>query len=78
MASLATLFLSFKRYLWCSNRLVDEQSSTPDPKKYRPKHLIPLEDESNQQGPKKIVIGHNIAYDRARTREQYSLDNVRE
>jgi len=34
-------------------------------------HLIPLEDSKESGRRKKIVVGHNVAFDRTRVTEQY-------
>ncbi|KAF2102707.1 DNA polymerase gamma [Rhizodiscina lignyota] len=49
-------------YAWISPWLLEESDSDS--------HLIPLGDPSQPR----IVIGHNIGYDRARVAEEYSLD----
>uniref|UniRef100_A0A915ANL5 DNA-directed DNA polymerase n=1 Tax=Parascaris univalens TaxID=6257 RepID=A0A915ANL5_PARUN len=54
-------------YSWCSDRLVH---NTPVPDLCRLHHLIPLE-RSGGSNRAAIVIGHNVAYDRSRVREQY-------
>ncbi|KAI6184122.1 Mitochondrial DNA polymerase catalytic subunit [Aphelenchoides bicaudatus] len=56
-------------YMWCSDRFVN---LTPVPTYPRLNHLIPLECAGKSHLPK-IVIGHNIGYDRAKVREQYIL-----
>lgn len=56
-------------YLWCSDRFVN---LSPVPTFPRLHHLIPLECNGKSHLPK-VVIGHNIAYDRAKVREQYIL-----
>jgi hypothetical protein len=56
-------------YLWCSDRFVH---LSPVPTFPRLHNLIPLECTGKSHLPK-IVIGHNIGYDRARVREQYAL-----
>lgn len=48
-------------YAWISPWLLGESSD--------PQHLIPLGDSSKRR----IIIGHNVAYDRARTLEEYCL-----
>lgn len=48
-------------YGWLSPWLLGESKSD--------RHLIPLGDPTNPR----IVVGHNIGYDRARVREEYSL-----
>lgn len=45
-------------------------NNTPVPSLYQLQHLIPLE-SANGEDQVKIVIGHNVAYDRSRVREQY-------
>ncbi|KAF8521316.1 DNA polymerase family A-domain-containing protein [Gautieria morchelliformis] len=49
-------------YAWISPWLLGESTD--------PQQLIPLGDPSGQR----IVIGHNVSYDRARTREEYCLE----
>jgi DNA polymerase gamma 1 len=49
-------------YAWISPWLLGESKTD--------RHLIPLGDPSK----KRIVIGHNVGYDRARIKEEYSLD----
>lgn len=60
-------------YSWCSPSLVSGES-----RHNRPYHLcdmIPLEpDDGNAANTApRIVVGHNVSYDRARVREQYTL-----
>ncbi|WKX96444.1 hypothetical protein Q1695_012690 [Nippostrongylus brasiliensis] len=52
-------------YCWCSERLVLPE--TPVPYLTRLKHLIPIGGAEKAR----VVIGHNVGYDRARTREPY-------
>uniref|UniRef100_A0A1I8AUU5 Mitochondrial DNA polymerase catalytic subunit n=1 Tax=Steinernema glaseri TaxID=37863 RepID=A0A1I8AUU5_9BILA len=54
-------------YSWCSERLI---TGTDVPELARLHHLIPLEPEGGSSS-KRVVIGHNVAFDRARVREQY-------
>ncbi|VDM44222.1 unnamed protein product [Toxocara canis] len=54
-------------YSWCSDRLIH---NTPVPELCRLNDLIPLEPDGGSKNAK-IVIGHNVAYDRSRVREQY-------
>lgn len=56
-------------YSWCSDRFVNLSEF---PKFSRLQHLIPLECSGTSHLPK-IIIGHNVAYDRSRVREQYIL-----
>ncbi|KAF7976646.1 hypothetical protein HWV62_5969 [Athelia sp. TMB] len=52
-------------YAWISPWLLDESSS--------PEHLIPL----GPPGDERVVIGHNVSYDRARAKEEYSLKGTK-
>lgn len=54
-------------YSWCSERLVN---NIEIPNILNLNHMIPLEDSINKK-LEKLVIGHNIAYDRQFVREQY-------
>uniref|UniRef100_A0A7E4WC68 DNA-directed DNA polymerase n=1 Tax=Panagrellus redivivus TaxID=6233 RepID=A0A7E4WC68_PANRE len=67
LACLAVAMSPTAWYSWCGDRLVND---TPVPEITRLEHLIPLEPPNGSQSPK-IVIGHNIGFDRARVREQY-------
>ncbi|EER25097.1 DNA polymerase gamma, putative [Coccidioides posadasii C735 delta SOWgp] len=52
-------------YAWLSPWLLGESEN--------PQHLVPLGDPSNSR----IVVGHNIGYDRARILEEYDLQQSR-
>ncbi|KAL8833343.1 MAG: hypothetical protein Q9170_004332 [Blastenia crenularia] len=52
-------------YAWLSPWLLDESPSD--------KHLVPLGDPNNAR----IVVGHNIGYDRARVAEEYNMHQSR-
>uniref|UniRef100_A0A914VI25 Mitochondrial DNA polymerase catalytic subunit n=1 Tax=Plectus sambesii TaxID=2011161 RepID=A0A914VI25_9BILA len=52
-------------YSWCSRRLVDP--TVEKPAFYRINDMIPLGGEDRPR----IVVGHNVAFDRTRVREQY-------
>lgn len=52
-------------YAWLSPWLLDESKS--------PRHLIPLGDINVPR----VIVGHNIGYDRARTKEEYGVDQTR-
>ncbi|KAK0407293.1 hypothetical protein QR680_019122 [Steinernema hermaphroditum] len=54
-------------FSWCSDRLIN---NTAVPELTRVDHLIPLEPEAGSP-EKRVIIGHNVAFDRARVREQY-------
>jgi DNA polymerase gamma 1 len=52
-------------YAWLSPWLLGESTT--------PRHLIPLGDPSKER----IIVGHNIGYDRARVLEEYDLKQTR-
>lgn len=61
-------------YSWTSEQLVDPKASRSS--RYVPNDLIPLESTDAQMSVEqrpRIVIGHNVSYDRARVKEQYWL-----
>ncbi|OWB54568.1 hypothetical protein B5S28_g418 [[Candida] boidinii] len=61
--TLATALTSKAWYCWVSPFLTKE-SNTPE------YHLIPL----NTQEREKIIVGHNVSYDRARIKEEYNIN----
>ncbi|KAE9552071.1 hypothetical protein FO519_004728 [Halicephalobus sp. NKZ332] len=67
LAVLAVAMSPTAWYSWCSARLVE---NTPVPELAKLEHMIPLEPEGGSPEPR-IVIGHNVGFDRARVREQY-------
>lgn len=59
-------------YAWVSPSLVSCKSRNN--RSYQLSDLIPLEDEhSADRSLRRIVVGHNVSYDRARIKEQYKL-----
>lgn len=70
-------------YSWCSSRLIEiDENPFED---YSTEDLINIESPAKQKAfPKdtshlkrpKIVIGHNVSYDRARIKEQYWLEST--
>lgn len=52
-------------YAWLSPWLLGETEN--------PRHLVPLGDPSKER----IIVGHNVGYDRARIREEYDLQQTR-
>ncbi|KAI6242888.1 Mitochondrial DNA polymerase catalytic subunit [Aphelenchoides fujianensis] len=61
------LFFDIETYSWCSDRLVN---LSPVPRIPQLKHMIPL--ESSDSSPNaRLVVGHNVGYDRSRVREQF-------
>lgn len=62
-ATLATAVSQKAWYGWCSPYLCEEDES--------PEHLIPL---NTLQDQSKLIIGHNVGYDRARVLDEYNLE----
>ncbi|KAG9281096.1 DNA polymerase subunit gamma-1 [Astyanax mexicanus] len=64
-------------YSWCSKRLVEERYTWSS--QLTLADLIPLETPSNSSRPpggqwkERLVIGHNVSFDRAHIKEQYLL-----
>ncbi|XP_021263131.1 DNA polymerase subunit gamma-1 [Numida meleagris] len=63
-------------YSWCSRRLLEQRYS------WGPRlalhDLVPLEGAARQQeGSERVVVGHNVAFDRAFIREQYLVQGSR-
>uniref|UniRef100_A0A8C2P732 DNA polymerase subunit gamma-1 n=1 Tax=Capra hircus TaxID=9925 RepID=A0A8C2P732_CAPHI len=64
-------------YSWCSRRLVEERYSWTS--QLSPADLIPLEVPASGGGPaqrdqqERLVVGHNVSFDRAHIREQYLI-----
>lgn len=71
-------------YSWVSPQLFDENAPTMKDRKYYQTDLIPMESTPTQFGNSlnehmkapKIVIGHNVSFDRARIKEQYWLNST--
>ncbi len=66
---MATALTSKHWYSWTSKNLIDNSSNHD---KLMNDAMIPLE---CGQKFKKLVIGHNVSFDRARVKEQYSIEN---
>ena len=67
-AVMAVALTSKAWYSWLSPQLLHGQSFPPGSK--TPCSMIPLGSDRNP----KLVIGHNIAYDRVRVGDEYQLD----
>ncbi|CAD5211506.1 unnamed protein product [Bursaphelenchus okinawaensis] len=67
LPTLAVAMSETNWYSWCSERLVHD---TPVPELIRLEHLIPLEGDNRAA---RLVIGHNVGYDRTRVAEQYQI-----
>lgn len=71
-------------YSWVSPHLFDDTISTMKDRKYFDSDLIPMESTSTHTGSTlnehmkspKIIVGHNVSFDRARIKEQYWLNNT--
>lgn len=67
-------------YAWVSKSLIDESIKPLANENYTMDMLIPLESTSRSKtmfekpADKRIVIGHNVSYDRARIKEQYFIE----
>ncbi|KAK5644173.1 hypothetical protein RI129_008018 [Pyrocoelia pectoralis] len=62
-------------YGWVSESLIDRSHKPVTTHEYYEKDLISLYKEGCTDQPK-VVVGHNVAYDRSRIREQYRLKNT--
>ncbi|XP_015728580.1 DNA polymerase subunit gamma-1 [Coturnix japonica] len=60
-------------YSWCSRRLLEQRYSWGP--RLELHDLIPLEEGTGrqQEGGERVVVGHNVAFDRAFIREQYFI-----
>lgn len=82
--TLATAVSNKAWYGWVSQSLLDSTAKPVTNSQYQIDSLIPLESETNDSGVKlnehlrkpKIVVGHNVSYDRARIKEQYWLEQT--
>lgn len=82
LPTLATAASSDAWYGWVSKSLVDGSSIPAESRSFTPELLIPTESTSSEHGKKlsdhqkrpKIIVGHNVCYDRARIKEQYWLN----
>lgn len=71
-------------YGWVSKSLVQGSANFKSNQFYSPDQLIPLESSSSDTGTKlnkhqknpKIVVGHNVGFDRIRIKEQYWLNST--
>ncbi|KAK6625952.1 hypothetical protein RUM43_006251 [Polyplax serrata] len=71
LPTLATAVSSTAWYSWISADLCDDVNA-PATHSYNTSKLIPFEDETISSRPR-VIVGHNVSYDRARIKEQYSL-----
>nr|XP_056722079.1 DNA polymerase subunit gamma-1 [Euleptes europaea] len=76
--TLAVAVSSSAWYSWCSKRLVEQRYTWSS--QLSLSDLIPLESGSNfpkQDGQEKLVVGHNVSFDRAHIKEQYLIEGSR-
>lgn len=80
LPTLATAASSKYWYCWISKNLIN--TTSPVRNYYQTDDLIPLESTSSinntlhHQNKPRIVIGHNVSFDRARIKEQYWLNKT--
>lgn len=73
--------VGFRRYSWCSKRLLEQRYSWSSHLTLA--DLIPLESPAGagcagkQDWPERVVVGHNVAFDRAFIKEQYLIQVIR-
>lgn len=75
MISFDNLIICYNnRYSWCSERLIQNDFMYFSHLSFN--DLIPFEssNKNERKSHKRIVIGHNVGYDRSYIREQYHLD----
>lgn len=76
-ALLCNVRSSLTRYSWCSKRLIEERYSWSN--QLTLADLIPLETPINSVNPlggqwkERLIVGHNVSFDRAYIKEQYLL-----
>ena len=63
------------RYCWVSDLLTDFDGAYQYPKRKLPNMFIPLEvEQSSKTAQKKLIVGHNVGFDRSYVKEQYFLE----
>ncbi|XP_071643225.1 DNA polymerase subunit gamma-1, mitochondrial [Temnothorax longispinosus] len=83
LPTLATAVSNEAWYGWVSNSLAHSISQTFDTQ-FAPSMLVPMESNGEEYGSRlnqhqkkpKIVVGHNVSYDRSRIKEQYWLNST--
>ncbi|KYN34859.1 DNA polymerase subunit gamma-1 [Trachymyrmex septentrionalis] len=84
LPTLATAVSDKAWYSWVSNSLAQNISQTFDTQLFTPNMLIPIESSKEEYGHRlnqhqkkpKIIVGHNVSYDRSRIKEQYWLNST--
>lgn len=60
-------------YSWVSEILINQEAPCKN-KKFPLNDFIPLENPKERDPKSRIIVGHNVSYDRARVKEQYLLE----
>lgn len=84
LPTIATAVTEKAWYGWVSPTLIENIKGNFGTNYFTPNMLIPMESKINDYGIKlnnyhkkpKIIIGHNVSYDRARIKEQYWLNST--
>ncbi|KAI4486167.1 hypothetical protein M0802_012510 [Mischocyttarus mexicanus] len=84
LPTLATAVTNEAWYGWVSPTLIENVEGNFGSNYFTPNMLIPIESNADECGVKlnnyhkkpKIVIGHNVSYDRTRIKEQYWLNST--
>ncbi|XP_053999831.1 DNA polymerase subunit gamma-1, mitochondrial isoform X1 [Hylaeus anthracinus] len=84
LPTLATAVTNQAWYGWVSKSLADGLSRNFDGQQFHMDQLIPMESEPTEYGKKlnnyhkkaKIMVGHNVSFDRSKIKEQYWLNRT--
>ncbi|XP_060816986.1 DNA polymerase subunit gamma-1, mitochondrial [Bombus pascuorum] len=84
LPTLATAVTNEAWYGWVSKSLIDGSSRNFEGKQFTIDELIPMESTSIENGKKltsfhkkpKLIVGHNVSYDRSKIKEQYWLKHT--
>lgn len=84
LPTLATAVTKNAWYSWVSKSLKESGGLPAESRQFTPVYLIPIESTVSEHGKKltdyqkkpKIIVGHNVSYDRARIKEQYWLNQT--
>ncbi|XP_003702316.2 DNA polymerase gamma, catalytic subunit tam [Megachile rotundata] len=84
LPTLATAVTTKAWYGWVSKSLMDGSTRNFEDKQFTMDDLIPMESTSEEHGERlssyhkkpKLVIGHNVSFDRSKIKEQYWLKNT--
>lgn len=84
LPTLATAVTNEAWYGWVSKSLIDGSSRNFEGKQFIIDELIPMESTSSENGEKltsfhkkpKLIVGHNVSYDRSKIKEQYWLKHT--